>query len=133
MGVLPRDNRPRKRRIRGIRPATAEEPHPSRANGLRSRLDRCGRIGPSRYSPRVARGRVRSPHGAPVSGEATRRIVRYAFDYARQSGRGGFVAVNRAESMKCTDGPFLRTATRVAAGGRDIDERIVDKMNEVNA
>lgn len=43
------------------------------------------------------------------------------------------MAVNRAESMKCTDGPFLRTAARVAAGGRDIDERIVDKMNEVNA
>jgi hypothetical protein len=29
--------------------------------------------------------------------------------------------------------PFLRTAMKVAAGGRDIDVRIVDKMNEVNA
>ena len=35
--------------------------------------------------------------------------------------------------MKCTDGPCLRTAATTAAGGGDIDERIVDKINEVNA
>ena len=66
----------------------------------------------------------------PISVEGTRRIVQYAFDYAREFGRKKVTAVHKANIMKYTDGLFLSVATEVAAQNSDIEfeERIVDNM-----
>ncbi len=66
----------------------------------------------------------------PISVEGTRRIVQYAFDYAREYGRKKVTAVHKANIMKYTDGLFLAVATEVAEQNSDIEfeERIVDNM-----
>jgi isocitrate dehydrogenase (NAD+) len=66
----------------------------------------------------------------PISVEGTDRIVRYAFEYARENGRKKVTAVHKANIMKYTDGLFLHTATEVAKDFPDIEfeERIVDNM-----
>jgi isocitrate dehydrogenase (NAD+) len=66
----------------------------------------------------------------PISIEGTRRIVQFAFDYARENGRHKVTAVHKANIMKYTDGLFLAVATEVAKENPDIEfeERIVDNM-----
>jgi isocitrate dehydrogenase (NAD+) len=68
----------------------------------------------------------------PISISGTERIVRYAFDYAKQNGRRRVTAVHKANIMKYTDGLFLATARRVAeeyaGGGIEFEDRIVDNM-----
>jgi isocitrate dehydrogenase (NAD+) len=65
-----------------------------------------------------------------ISTNASRRIVRFAFDYARANGRKKVTAVHKANIMKFTDGLFLAVATEVAAEYPDIafEDRIVDNM-----
>ena len=60
----------------------------------------------------------------------SRRIVEYAFEYARANGRRLVTAVHKANIMKYTDGLFLRVAQEVAAEYPDIEfnDRIVDNM-----
>jgi isocitrate dehydrogenase (NAD+) len=66
----------------------------------------------------------------PISITGTRRIVQFAFDYARRNGRRKVTAVHKANIMKFTDGLYLRVAQEVAAENDDIefDDRIVDNM-----
>jgi isocitrate dehydrogenase (NAD+) len=66
----------------------------------------------------------------PISISGTRRIVQFAFDYARKNGRRKVTAVHKANIMKFSDGLYLRVAQEVAAENDDIefDERIVDNM-----
>jgi isocitrate dehydrogenase (NAD+) len=66
----------------------------------------------------------------PISVTGTRRIVRFAFDYARRNGRRKVTAVHKANIMKFSDGLFLRVAQEVAAENDDIEfnDRIVDNM-----
>ena len=66
----------------------------------------------------------------PLSVSGTERIVRYAFQYARDNGRKKVTAVHKANIMKHTDGLYLATATRVAKEFPDIafEDRIVDNM-----
>jgi isocitrate dehydrogenase (NAD+) len=66
----------------------------------------------------------------PISVSGTRRIVQFAFDYARRNGRRKVTAVHKANIMKFTDGLYLRVAQEVAAENDDIefDDRIVDNM-----
>ena len=66
----------------------------------------------------------------PISRSGTERIVRCAFDYARQHGRRKVTAVHKANIMKYSDGLYLATATEVAKEYPDIEfeERIVDNM-----
>jgi len=66
----------------------------------------------------------------PISVTGTRRIVSFAFDYARRNGRRKVTAVHKANIMKFSDGLFLRVAREVAAENPDIefDDRIVDNM-----
>jgi isocitrate dehydrogenase (NAD+) len=79
-------------------------------------------------------GATIAPHSGisikPISVEGTRRIVQYAFDYAREYGRKKVTAVHKANIMKYTDGLFLAVATEVAEKNSDIEfeERIVDNM-----
>jgi isocitrate dehydrogenase (NAD+) len=66
----------------------------------------------------------------PLSVTGTRRIVQFAFDYARKNGRRKVTAVHKANIMKFTDGLYLRVAQEVAAENSDLefDDRIVDNM-----
>jgi isocitrate dehydrogenase (NAD+) len=66
----------------------------------------------------------------PISVSGTRRIVQFAFDYARKNGRRKITAVHKANIMKFSDGLYLRVARQVAAENDDIefDDRIVDNM-----
>lgn len=65
-----------------------------------------------------------------ITPEGSRRIVEYAFDYARKNKRKKVTAVHKANIMKYSDGLFLRIAQEVAAENPDIEfeDRIVDNM-----
>ena len=65
-----------------------------------------------------------------ISVFGSRRVVKFAFDYARQNGRKKVTAVHKSNIMKFTDGLFLRVASEVAKDYPDIEfeERIVDNM-----
>ncbi len=68
----------------------------------------------------------------PISVSGTKRIVRCAFEYARDNGRRKVTAVHKANIMKYTDGLFLHTAREVAEEYSHLDiefeDRIVDNM-----
>ncbi len=67
----------------------------------------------------------------PISVSGTRRIARYAFEYARRDGRKKVTAVHKANIMKFSDGLFLQTAGEVAGEYPDIafEDRIVDNAS----
>ena len=66
----------------------------------------------------------------PISEAGTRRVVQFAFDYARANGRRKVTSVHKANIMKHTDGLWLDVSRQVAAENSDIefDDRIVDNM-----
>ncbi|MEO6579131.1 MAG: isocitrate/isopropylmalate dehydrogenase family protein [Candidatus Limnocylindria bacterium] len=62
---------------------------------------------------------------------ASKRIARYAFDYAVKNGRKKVTAVHKANIMKLSDGLFLESCQQVAAeyeGLVAFEDRIVDNM-----
>ncbi len=65
-----------------------------------------------------------------ISEQGSRRIVKYAFEYARKYGRKKVSAVTKANIMKYTDGLFLSTAREVAREYPEIeyDEVLVDAL-----
>ncbi len=72
-------------------------------------------------------------HGVMVSmkvitRDASTRIARFAFDYARRNGRKRVTGVHKANIMKMGDGLFIACAREVARDYPEIayDERIVD-------
>ena len=67
----------------------------------------------------------------PISVSGSRRIVEFAFDYARKNGRRKITAVHKANIMKFTDGLFLRVAREVAEENADLEfeDRIVDNLS----
>ncbi|EFH89372.1 Isocitrate dehydrogenase (NAD(+)) [Ktedonobacter racemifer DSM 44963] len=79
-------------------------------------------------------GQKLDPHSALsikyISVLATRRIVRFAFDYARANDRRKVTIVHKANIMRLSDGLFLATAHEVAKEYPDIqhEDRIVDNM-----
>lgn len=66
----------------------------------------------------------------PISVSGTERIVRFAFQYAKENGRKKVTAVHKANIMKFTDGLFLEVARGVAQEFPEIEfeDRIVDNM-----
>jgi isocitrate dehydrogenase (NAD+) len=66
----------------------------------------------------------------PISVSGSERIVRCAFEYARENGRKKVTAVHKANIMKHSDGLYLATARKVAEQFSDIafEDRIVDNM-----
>ena len=66
-----------------------------------------------------------------ISEMRSRRIVRFAFEYARANHRKRVTAVHKANIMKFSDGLFLSMAREVARDYPDIDfeDKIVDNMN----
>jgi len=78
--------------------------------------------------------RIREDSGIsikPISVTGTRRIVGFAFDYAKRYGRRKVTAVHKANIMKFTDGLFLETAREVAKehAGIEFEDRIVDNLS----
>lgn len=67
----------------------------------------------------------------PISVTGTKRIVKFAFEYARKYDRKKVTAVHKANIMKHTDGLFLATAREVAADYPDIEfqDLIVDNCS----
>src|SRR3954454_1327013 len=66
----------------------------------------------------------------PISVTGTRRIVKYAFEYARKHGRKKVTSVHKANILKYSDGLFLEVSRQVAKEYSDIEfeDRIVDNM-----
>jgi isocitrate dehydrogenase (NAD+) len=78
--------------------------------------------------------RIRDDSGLsikPISIFGTRRIAKFAFDYARSYGRKKVTAVTKANIMKHTDGLFYAVSREVAKEYPDIeyDEYLVDNMS----
>lgn len=65
-----------------------------------------------------------------ITREASERIARYAFEYARRENRKKVTAVHKANIMKLSDGLFLESARKVAEEYPDIqfEDMIVDAM-----
>ena len=63
-----------------------------------------------------------------ISQTASRRIVKFAFEYARQNGRKKVTAVHKANILKFSDGLFLDTAREVAKEykGIEFSDMLVD-------
>ncbi len=63
-----------------------------------------------------------------ITDRASRRIARFAFDYARDEGRKRVTAIHKANIMKMSDGLFLRCFREVAEDYPEIeaDDLIVD-------
>jgi isocitrate dehydrogenase (NAD+) len=74
------------------------------------------------------------PHAVAMSSgvntrDGSRRIVRYAFEYALKHGRKKVTLVHKANVLKALTGVFLETGQQIAkeyAGRVECDERIVD-------
>lgn len=66
----------------------------------------------------------------PISKTGTRRIAKFAFDYAVKNGRKKVTAVTKANIMKLTDGLFYETCREVAKAYPQIEyeERLVDAI-----
>ena len=74
------------------------------------------------------------PHGAAISSgvntrAGSRRIARFAFEYAVKNGRKKITIVHKANILKALTGIFLETALEIAKeyeGRVQVEERIVD-------
>ena len=66
----------------------------------------------------------------PISATGSRRIIKFAFEYARKNKRRKVTAVTKANIMKYTDGLFYETGRSVAKDFQDIqyEEMLVDNM-----
>ncbi len=65
-----------------------------------------------------------------ISETGSRRIVKYAFEYARANRRKKVTAIHKANIMKFSDGLFLSTARDIAKEYPDIEfeDRLIDNM-----
>lgn len=66
----------------------------------------------------------------PISVFCSERIVRAAFEYAKDNGRRKVIAAHKANIMKFTDGLFLEVARKVAQEYPDVEfeDRIIDNL-----
>ncbi|MEY2700673.1 MAG: hypothetical protein RIQ52_1428, partial [Pseudomonadota bacterium] len=76
----------------------------------------------------VDQKRIAAESIAVITREGSERIIRYAFEYARKTGRKKVTLVHKANILKCTSGLFLEIGREIAPEYPDIafDDRIVD-------
>jgi isocitrate dehydrogenase (NAD+) len=83
---------------------------------------------------KLSRRKIRSDSGIsikPISIFGTKRIVRFAFDYALKHNRKKVTAITKANIMKFTDGLFFAAAREVAReyeGKITYEEMLIDNM-----
>jgi isocitrate dehydrogenase (NAD+) len=83
---------------------------------------------------KLSQKKIRSDSGVsikPISVFGSKRIVRFAFEYAVRHGRKKVTAISKANIMKFTDGLFFKAAQEVAkdyAGQIEYEERLIDNM-----
>jgi isocitrate dehydrogenase (NAD+) len=87
----------------------------------------------SKITEASGQGTIREDAGVSIkiiSEFGTRRIAKYAFDYARRNGRKKVSAVSKANIMKFTDGLFYAVCREVAKDYPDIEyeEVLVDAL-----
>ncbi|MFC2034195.1 isocitrate/isopropylmalate family dehydrogenase, partial [Chloroflexota bacterium] len=65
-----------------------------------------------------------------ISESGTKRITKFAFEYARANGRKKVSAIHKANILKFSDGLFLEVAREVAKSYPDIEfeDRIIDNL-----
>ena len=85
------------------------------------------------YLEKISGQNIRKDSGIsikPISVFGSKRIVRFAFEYAVKNNRKRITVVHKANIMKYTDGLFLETARQVAKKYPSIEfeERVVDNM-----
>ena len=91
-----------------------------------------GALGLIEFCAAQGAGAIRPDSGIsikPLSVTGSRRIVKWAFEYALANGRNRVCAVHKANIQKYSDGLFLRVAREVAAeyeGRVEFEDRIVD-------
>jgi len=90
-------------------------------------------LGIIKYTADAQRGVIRPDSGISIKAISefrSKRIVKFAFDYARTFGRKRVTAVHKANIMKFSDGLFLACAREVAKDYQDIEfeDRIIDNM-----
>jgi len=82
----------------------------------------------------VSKKKIRPDSGVsikPISVEGTRRIAKFAFEYAVKHNRKKVTAITKANIMKFTDGLFYQVAREVAKdyeGKIEYEERLIDNM-----
>ncbi len=79
------------------------------------------------------KGAVRTDSGFSlkmISETGSRRIVKFAFEYARRYGRKKVTATHKANIMKFSDGLFLSVAREVAREypGIEFEDRLIDNL-----
>jgi isocitrate dehydrogenase (NAD+) len=82
---------------------------------------------------KMAGGKIREDAAIsikPISDFGSRRVIKFAFDYARANGRKKVSAVAKANIMKYTDGLFFHVGAEVAKDYPEIEyqEVLVDNM-----
>jgi len=83
---------------------------------------------------RLGKKKIRPDSGIsikPISRTGSKRIVKFAFEYAIKHNRKKVTAVSKANIMKFTDGLFFDAAREVAqeyAGQIEYEERLIDNM-----
>ena len=86
-----------------------------------------------KFTADTKRGVIRPDSGISIktiSEFRSRRIVKFAFDYARTQGRKRVTAVHKANIMKFSDGLFLACAREIAGDypAIEFEDRIIDNM-----
>jgi isocitrate dehydrogenase (NAD+) len=96
----------------------------SGSEGARVLIETLHRLQPKRIAPSSG---ISIKH---ISPEASERIIRFAFDYARDHGRRAVHCVTKANIMKHTDGLFLSVFRRVAPEYPQLEakENLVDAL-----
>jgi isocitrate dehydrogenase (NAD+) len=86
-----------------------------------------------KLAAKAKRGNIRHDSGISlkvISETGSRRIVKFAFEYAHTYGRKKITAITKANILKFSDGLFLAVAREVAQEYQDIEfeDRLIDNM-----
>jgi isocitrate dehydrogenase (NAD+) len=86
-----------------------------------------------KLAAKTKRGNIRHDSGISlkvISETGSRRIVKFAFEYAHTYGRKKITAITKANILKFSDGLFLAVAREVAQEYQDIEfeDRLIDNM-----
>ena len=107
-----------RRHARRPRDRAREHRGPVRRDRVRARLAGAREVADAIEQRPAVRAFARTPASRSSRSRSigTRRVVQFAFDYAREHGRKKVTAVHKANIMKYTDGLWLEVAARGGGG-----------------